>query len=147
MLGKFKPVGFASAGLLLVGCGSAYDEPLDSPYRLVAADTMEQMMICSSVPEDDSVCEGIGLPFGTVFAAGANERYLVAAIRRPQVELGPPSSRRGPEEYYYIVRTPDEGQRGLPQKNIVGPHTAEEFERVRRELNLPGFSHQFAELR
>ena len=133
-----------SATLMLAGClpfwSFVHAERLDGPYRLVAVDTMEQMVICRSSPDGGGDCIGDGLPSETVFAAGANQRYLVAARHAPDDPF-----RRA--EFYYVIRTPDEAERGVPRSNVVGPLTELEFDRARARLGLPEFSRTFDELR
>lgn len=140
-----------AAGLMLVGCspfsGFVHDETLDGPYRLVAVDTMEEMSICRSIPDGSGDCVGDGLPSDTVFAAGANEQYLVAARRPTREPFGETPKNPGITEYYYVIRAADEATRGLPERNIVGPLNEKEFNRAKQELKLPKFSRVFEELR
>jgi hypothetical protein len=138
-------------GALLAGCapfgGFVHDEHLGGPYRLVAVDEMEQMGICRSVPDGSGDCVGDGLPSDTVFAAGINAQYLVAARRATRDPFGEAPKNPGAIEYYYVVRTAGEGGRGPPPENIVGPLTEPDFNRARQELGLPEFTRVFEELR
>jgi hypothetical protein len=112
----------------------------------VAVDAMEQMGVCRSLQESDA-CVGDGLPSDTVFAAGANRQYLVAARRVRASAFGEAPRNLGAIEYYYVVRVADEAEHGLPEKNIVGPLTEREFNDAKQRLMLPEFTHVFDELR
>lgn len=133
---------------ILVSCvpfsGFVHDEVLDGPYRLVAVDTEEDMIVCLTFRGDTNSCIGDGLPEPAVFAAGANARHVVIA-RHPRASLSRPD--RAITEYYYVVRTPDEGERGLPAKNVKGPFDRQSFEEEKRKLNLPNFSRVFKDLK
>jgi hypothetical protein len=121
--------------------GFAHDQPLAGPYRLVAVDEREQMIVCRSLEGGD--CVGDGLPGRTVFAAGADERYLVIA-RHPSVFAEPLN--RSVTEYYVVERSPDEADlRSRPE--VLGPFDQEEFEERVRQLSLPEFTIVFDDLR
>jgi len=134
------------AAVALAGCwplpqGFVHDETVAGPYRLVAVDSMEQMLLCRSF-EGSNDCMGDGLPGETIFAAGADDRHLVLA-RHPREWPSPPDRRV--TEYYYIVRAPDEARNG--PRAVRGPFTAEQFGREKVRLHLPEFSRTFEELR
>jgi hypothetical protein len=133
--------------LSLVACspfsGFVHDETLERPYRLVAVDADEDMGLCRS-PEGVTDCFGDGLPGPTVFAAGADARYVVIA-RHPREWPAPPD--RSVSEFYYLIRTPDEAARGLPQQNVRGPFTEAQFGEHKRRLRLPEFSTVFDHLK
>ena len=126
---------------LLSACGFVYDERLAGPYRLVATDVREQMMVCVDIGGGD--CVGDGLPGPTIFAAGADARYLVMA-RHPSTDIGRPD--RSVTEYYYVVRGPDEPPRDL-RAHVVGPLSRAEFEQARGTLRLPPFTRIFDDLK
>ena len=130
--------------LLTTACwqGFVYDEKLDGGYHLVAVDEMEQMSLCRSL--DDGNCSGDGLPGETVFAAGANNRFITLA-RHPRVWPNPADHTKS--EYYYLVRTSDEAERGLPPENVKGPFTEQQFKIEKSRLRLPEFSRVFEELK
>jgi hypothetical protein len=133
--------------LALVACspfsGFVQDDTLDGPYRLVAVDTDEDMALCRS-PPGVSDCMGDGFPGPTVFAAGANARYIVIA-RHPREWPSPPD--RSVTQYYYLVRTPDEATKGLPSGNVRGPFTQAQFTEQQQRLALPDFSRVFERLK
>lgn len=139
----------SGAALLLAACipfaSAVHDETLAGPYRLVATDANEQMMICRSIPGSYD-CFGDGLPAPTIFAAGANERYLVAA-RHPYDENRAGAMNRAVTEYYYVERLPGDGGAGTARDRSVGPLTGPAFLQARRRLSLPPFSRLFEELR
>lgn len=134
------------AALALAGCwfpqGFVHDEVLVGPYRLVAVDSPEQMMLCRSVGEEGD-CVGDGLPGETIFAAGANDRYITLA-RHPRTWPDPPD--RSVTEYYYVILTADAAERD-PHGGVRGPYGEEQFERERARLGLPAFSRTFENLR
>jgi hypothetical protein len=121
--------------------GFVHDEKLDGPYHLVAVDEMEQMTLCRSLEDGD--CPGVG-PDETVFAAGANRKFVVLA-RHPR-EFPNPADRTK-TEYYYVIRTANEAKEDLPPENVKGPFTEQQFALERRRLGLPGFSRVFEELK
>jgi hypothetical protein len=121
--------------------GFAHDELLVGPYRLVAIDTDDDMSICWSLPSGD--CVGDGLPGPTVFAAGYDDSYLVAAVHP---RLLPSPANRGVIDYYYVLRSA--GDTRFPvESEIKGPLTLAEFEREKDRLNLPDFSRVFEALK
>lgn len=131
--------------LLLAACvpfsGFVHDEVLVGPYRLNAVDTDEDMAICWATPEAD--CVGDGLPGPTVFAAGFDENYLVAAVH-PSVSGQ--ALDKTVTHYYYVVRAPDEAQK-LPYSGINGPFDEASFKLEKARLHLPEFTRTFDNLR
>lgn len=121
--------------------GFAHDQPLAGPYRLVAVDEREQMIVCRSLEGGD--CVGDGLPGRTVFAAGSDDRYLVIA-RHPSA-FGEPLN-KAVTEYYVVERSPDEADlRSRPE--VLGPFDQAEFDERVRQLSLPAFTIVFDDLR
>ena len=130
--------------LFLASCfpfgGLVHQEQLAGPYELWATDTMEDMILCRAI---DSGCVGDGLPGDTIFAAGADERFITLA-RHPREWPNDPD--RSVTEYYYVIRAPDEAERG-PYGRVRGPFDEARFEAEKRRLGLPDFSRTFEELR
>ena len=85
MIPRFTPWTIVASVLCLAGCGGGFvrDEVLVGPYRLVAVDLPEDMMLCRSLAKDGT-CVGDGLPAPTVFQVGYNDKYLAAA-RHPRM--------------------------------------------------------------
>ena len=143
----------AAAALLTSSCflpGSdvLYDETLVGPYRLVAIDDMRFMSIVWEIPGGGMV--GDGLPGPTVFAAGFDHRYLVAAVHPPVCKPFEPNChdagmRRDVTEFWYVIRQPDEREH-LPYKGIKGPFDEATFDAEKRRLGLPEFTIRFSEL-
>lgn len=126
--------GLAAAALLLAGCDVVGDEVLSEPYRFLAIDSSANMIICRSTPGGG--CVGEYLPRPTVFAAGANAKYVV--IARHPADANGQNTNRAVTEYYFVVRRPaDDFQR---QEDVTGPLTRAEFDAATKRLNLPGFS-------
>ncbi|MDA9546649.1 MULTISPECIES: hypothetical protein [unclassified Bradyrhizobium] len=128
--------------LCLTGCGFVQDEAVDGPYRLVALDVDEDMMLCRSIGTDAD-CVGDGLPGPTVFQAGANARYIVFA-RHPRKRGEQPN--RSVTEFYYIAREANERD-VLVQVSVSGPFNEAEWQEEKRRLQLPEFSKVFAKLK
>src|SRR5262245_52154150 len=107
---------FTLAAALTAGCGFARDVPLEGPYRLVAADIDEDMMLCRCYGPNDN-CEG--LTDATIFQAGVNAKYVVVA-RHPRHDWTKAPD-RSVTEYYYVVRSPNEADPRSTWLMIVGP--------------------------
>ncbi|MGZ9100507.1 MAG: hypothetical protein ACXW3O_12460 [Brevundimonas sp.] len=139
-------VAATAAAVLIAGCapsGFVHDERLDGPWRLVAIDIREDMMLCRRLAGSD--CVGDRLHGPTVYAAGIDDRFVVYA-RHPATFPDPP--RREVSEYYYVIRTPaDDQPEGLQPENIKGPFNEAAFDAERRRLALPAFSRVFEDLR
>jgi hypothetical protein len=137
---------FASLATLLcvAGCDSGFvrDEVLDGPYRLVAVDVPEDMMLCRPVGTKGD-CLGDGLPGETVFQAGSNSEYIVVA-RHPRRR--PEAPNRSISEFYYIVRQADEWNAARPV-SVIGPFNELEYQQEKRRLQLPEFRRVFVDLK
>jgi hypothetical protein len=126
----------------VAGCGFVRDEVLDGPYRLVAVDVPEDMMLCRSIGKKGD-CSGDGLPGPTVFQAGANSQYIVLA-RHPSPRNGLPD--HSITEFYYILRQADE-RNALKPVSVMGPFSELEYQQEKRRLQLPEFSRVFSDLK
>lgn len=122
------------------GWGFVHDQELVGPYKLVAVDSREQMVVCRAL--EGGNCAGDGLPGPTVFAAGGDDRYLV--IARHPTDFAEPVN-KAITEYYYAERSANEGeQRSRP--TVHGPLDKAQFDAEARRLGLPGFSIVFKDL-
>lgn len=128
----------AALALCVSACGNGfiYEEKLAGPYRLVAVDETEQMLLCRDL---GGGCAGDGLGGQTVFAAGANKRYIALAIH--------PKSDHDKTDYYYLIRSPHEAEDGGRGAILKGPLNQNEFSRAKRNLALPQFQRVFDELK
>lgn len=130
---------------LIAGCTPfsrvVHDETLDGPYRLTAADVDEDMSICWSIPNGG--CVEDGLPGPTVFAAGYNEKYLVAAVHPRKF---PDEPNRAVTQYFYVIRSSDEARK-LPYSGIRGPFDEAAYNAKKARLHLPEFTRTFENLR
>lgn len=107
----------------------------------MAVDYREQMIVCRSL--EGGNCTGDGLPDQTVFAAGADDRYLVIA-RHPSVFAEPMN--KAVTEYYFAERSANEGDpRSRPK--LYGPYDKAEFDEAAQRLGLPAFSIVFDDLK
>jgi hypothetical protein len=143
-----RRAGILLLGALLAGGCDSYQRTLDGPYKLSAIDTMESMSIVWDA--GDGTLVGDGLPGPTVFAAGYDAKYLVAAIH-PQLckPFQQNCAAQGPDrsktEYWYVVRTTDERDH-LPYAGIKGPFDAAAFAEAKKRLGLPDLSIRYPEL-
>jgi hypothetical protein len=121
------------SALLLSACifDVMRDQQIVGRYYLVAIDLSENTKVC--FPPDDAFCVGEGLPGPAVFAAGGDDRYVVAA-RHPNVRSG--TIDRTVTEYYYVIREPNDRRQG----QVVGPLDEAEFRAEAQRLELPDFS-------
>lgn len=119
-----------AATLLLAGCGfPVRNEKVDGPYRLFAADVVEQTSLSYDLGGDALA----GRVSPTVFAAGWNADYVVAA-RHPCAEACSKPD-RGRTEYFYVIRAKDGP--GATDDAVRGPFDEAGFEAERRRLGLP----------
>ena len=123
-----------SALVLLSGCSEyALDtEWRDGNYRLIAIDTLGQMLL---IDTSDKAWEGIG---PTVFSIGADKNVVVVA-RHPSTNLFGDFDRSVTQ--YFVV------QRGSPGHPTAGPFTKEQFEVFSRTNAVPQFTKTFNELK
>ena len=139
--------------LALTGCfafDTVYDRTLVGPYRLLAIDDMESMSIVWDIPDGGGDTVGDGLPGPTVFAAGYDDRFVVAAVHPPLCArfangCSEHGMNRSATEYWYVIRQADE-QQHHPRRGIRGPFTEARFEAEKVRLHLPEFSIRFPEL-
>jgi hypothetical protein len=127
------------ATLTLASCGPIRNDTIDGPYRLVAVDILEDMIVCYELQEG---CSG-RVP-ETVFSVGFNENYVVAA-RHPH-KFGDEVLNRLNTEYYYIIRGAD-GPNVDPLTSVRGPFNEIDFQRERQRLNLPNFTTEISSLK
>jgi hypothetical protein len=113
------------ATCLLAGChGVAHDEQIDGPYHLLALDVDEEMHVAYDFGDGTS----IGRIPATVFAAGSDSQYVVAARH--------PDNDRSTTEYYYLVRALD-GPLVDPSVTVRGPLDLSTFQSESERLGLP----------
>ena len=130
-----------SAGLLAVaGCWEfpAYDEPVDGPYRLFAADNEDQVELSYNLGGGSL----IGRVDQTVFGVGWDAKYIVAE-RHPD-RNGHPD--KDTTEYFYVIRALD-GPYKNPADSVRGPFDAFQFNAEKARLGLPPFRREDPRLR
>jgi hypothetical protein len=123
----------------LAGCGFVHDEVVDGPYRLVAVDVFEDMMLCRSFGARADCAGEVG---ATVYQAGANSQYIVAARHPRQF---PDHANRSISEFYYIVRQANEGD--AARVELHGPFGELEYQQKKGRLKLPEFTRVFDDLK
>ena len=138
-----KPIALVIALVALIGMAfllfsALYAERdyvhVAGPFYLTYFETEDQMSLfrCPTGPRGVG-CAIDGLPDATVFAAGADTRYVVVARH--------PLGNRNVTEYFYFART-DRESRGWgngPEK-IIGPISADAFDAAQAKLRLPPLS-------
>lgn len=125
----------APAALLLLaaltgGCDSSYVE-VDHPFYLRHHELPHRFALfrCPNGPGEGCAIDGV--PGPEIVAAGADERHVV--VERRATRAG-----RGPSEYLYFARVPEEtGGWGRNPERIVGPLDADEFAEAKARLRLP----------
>ena len=124
-------------GLLGSACAPSTIE-VDHPFYLTFIDSADDAAVYRCLNGPDRGCaHDEYLPGPTIFAAGANAKY-VAMARHPRV--GDKTELRR-TEYYYFARVPEETHGwGLNPEKVVGPLTKREFERAKTGLGLPELS-------
>jgi len=123
----------------IVGCDGLWLDTYWSSenYRLIAVDARGQMALID-------MRGGSGDVVGpTVFSIGADERYIVVA-QHPGDAFG--RFDRSITHYFIVERTAGTSPTD-PKKDIRGPLSKEEFERLSASLSLPKFSKTFGDLK
>jgi len=122
------------------GWGFVHDQELVGPYKLVAVDVREQMVLCRAL--EGGNCAGDNLPEPTIFAAGGDDRFVVLA--RHPTAVGERMN-RGVAEFYYLERSASETDPRF-RAEVLGPFDRDQFEAEKRRLGLPAFSVVFEDL-
>jgi hypothetical protein len=125
---------FLLAGMLLSGCGFVHDEHIIGPYRLSAIDIDQQMSVCYE--QASGGC--IGRIDETVFAVGADARYIVAQQH--------PSDDRTVTNYFILVIANDSAFAD-PSQSVIGPLSAAAYRDKAQSLRLPPFTRTLASLK
>ena len=108
-------------------------------YVAFEVDSFEQMSVAFDV-QGDSLMTLIG---PTVFAVGADARYIVAKQHPAKDALTPGDRSR--TNYFYIERTTS-SDRQEQQKRVAGPLSEQEFRERAAALKLPPFHKVFRDL-
>jgi hypothetical protein len=111
----------------LAGCGFVHDEEITGPYRLVAVDISEQMIVCFGLENGNCV----GRIPETVFSVGWNERFIVAKQH--------PQDNKAVTNYFVLDMTLD-NESADPSTSVIGPLSVSEFEAKAVVLGLPSFT-------
>ena len=125
-----------------IGCISdgSYDEVLTSKYSLIGIDGKNNMTISYNDGEGF-----IGVINATVFAVGVDNDYIIAK-QHPRAEW--PKVPNKKITYYYIIPLKIK-MTVLPNKNVIGPLTKNEFIAKRMDLGISeklSFTKVFKEL-
>ena len=124
----------------LTACDMAGSRPIAGPYRLQPVEQHTQMIVVY----DQGGGNYISRVEESVFAVGADDRYVVAA-RHPH-EPGYSPLDRSVTEYFYIDRARDQALAD-PSLAVVGPMDAASFQAASRKLGLPKLSREIASLK
>jgi len=122
--------------LLLSGCGPDATH-VAGPFYLTYIKNPRETSLFRCVDQSTESCAGDGLPGPTIFAAGANEKYVVV-VRHPYKDG---SFDRNRMEYFYFARVKEElhGWGENPEK-IIGPLNEVAFLAAKNRYHLPDFS-------
>ena len=129
-----------AAAVVLSGCDLAFQHTIAGPYKLQPVEQNTQMIVAYDLGGGNY----IGRVEESVFAVGANARYVVAA-RHPH-EPGYTPVDKTVTEYFYIDRAADRPLAD-PSLAVRGPFDAQTFDAERRRMGLPEFSREIAELK
>ena len=102
-------------------------------------DISEDMALyrCPGGPDGGVGCAVDGLPGSTVFAAGADSRYIVVARHPRDNNL----THKDVTQYFYFARVPQESKGwGQNPEKIIGPLSKTEFDAATTSLKLPPLS-------
>ena len=106
-------------------------------YMLVAIDSSSQMSL--SVDLNNGGALGIVGP--TVFAVGANEKFIVLK-QHPSEGYGYDRSLTN----YFIVKRNSTPASMADENSVQGPLTKDQFDKLSKQLSLPAFSKTFKDL-
>ena len=108
-------------------------------YVAMEVDSPEQMDLAFDTRDGSAM----GLVGPTVFAVGADDRYIV--VKQHPAKDAASAGDRSRTNYFYIERTnsPDFRER---QRRVIGPLTEEEFRERATALKLPSFQKVFRDL-
>jgi hypothetical protein len=135
---------FISIGLLLfsMSCDKLWPDTYwrSEKYVLLAVDAKSQM----SLSFDTNDGSALGLVGPTVFAIGADEKYIVLK-QHPAIDPHASAFNRSVTNYFIIERSqsPSFEER---QRHVNGPMNKEAFEGCQRSLSLPTFTKTFNDL-
>jgi hypothetical protein len=119
--------------LASAACNRRYKE-IDHPFYLMFIEDPREVALFRCPQEPGIGCAIDGLPGPYVFAAGADERFVVVA-QRPDADVS------GPTTYYYFARAPQETSGwGKNPERIVGPLDEHAFAAAKAKLHLPEFT-------
>lgn len=121
------------AGMFLSGCGLVHNEKIIGPYRLSAIDIDRQMSVCYELASGGCV----GRIDETVFAVGADARYIVAKQH--------PLDDRATTNYFILVIAND-SELADPSKSVIGPLSEAAYRDQVQLLGLPAFTRTMASL-
>lgn len=138
---RWRQLALASLVVGLVGCdsiGLAEHEWHSGDYVLAAMDTREDMSLYADLGKGNLA----GLVDSTVFALGADKRYIV--VKQHPATDGDAVDRRV-TNYFVVTRLP--GTLVEKQTGVHGPMTQEQFEQLSATLHLPPFTKTLNDLK
>jgi hypothetical protein len=123
----------------LVGCDLlVQDEWHSGDYVLTAVDGRGDM----SLYVDQGKGDLAGLVDSTVFALGADRRYIVVKQHPAKDQFG--AFDRSVTNYFVVTRLP--GTIAVKETGVHGPMTKEQFEQLAATLHLPPFTKTLSDL-
>ena len=140
--GRWRWLALAALVAGVVGCdslGPAEREWHSGDYVLASTDARADMSLYADLGKGDLA----GLIDSTVFALGADKRYIV--VKQHPATEGAGAFDRSVTNYFVVTRLP--GTIVEKQTGIHGPMTKEQFEQVAATLHLPPFTKTLDDLK
>jgi hypothetical protein len=120
---------------MLAACEPA-SIPVAGPFYLTYFENPREMALFRC-PGPGSGCAIDGLPGPTVYAAGADQKYIVVASH----PFSNGQIKRSIVQYFYFARIKTERQGwGNDPEHIIGPLSEQQFNAARKKYGLPDFS-------
>ena len=126
---KVKKIYFILIVYILIGCGFIYNKNIKNNYYLVATDIIEDIGLTYKESQDTYV----DIINAAVFAAGANENFIIA--KQHPCKFGDTPNKKITN--YFIIPLKNKLSED-PVENKIGPLSKIEFEHERKKLGKIG---------
>jgi hypothetical protein len=111
--------------------GFAIKQKLFDRYYLIAVDVEEELDLSYESPYNPDLYWTVVKE--TVFGVGYNRGYIIVE-QHPKELLNPPNKSI---TNYFILPIAYQHEHGIGNFGLIGPLTSEEFNKKRKELNIP----------
>jgi hypothetical protein len=137
---RFRAIFAMSMAALLTSCDALSPDTYwhSGDYELIAVDVKGQMTLSIDLHNGGA----IGIVGPTVFALGADDRYIV--VKQHPAKDGFGHFDRGVTNYFVVTRVA--GSEADQEKAVRGPLSADEFNRLLASAYLPPFTKTFPDL-